>query len=75
MTKSKICYIIALRGGYMAVRRVNVTVEPELYDEFYRYAERKGISISPFLQAKMREFIEEEKEFEEFKKAKKKGTL
>lgn len=54
----------------MAVRRINVTVEPELYDEFYKYAERKGISISPFLQAKMREFIEEEKEFEEFKKAK-----
>lgn len=59
----------------MAVRRVNVTVEPELYDEFYKYAERKGISISPFLQAKMREFIEEEKEFEEFKERKRKGTL
>lgn len=59
----------------MAVRRVNVTVEPELYDEFYKYAERKGISISPFLQAKMREFIEEEKEFEEFKEKKRKGLL
>ena len=59
----------------MAVRRVNVTVEPELYDEFYKYAERKGISISPFLQAKMRDFIEEEKEFEEFKEKKRKGLL
>lgn len=59
----------------MAVRRVNVTVEPELYDEFYKYAERKGISISPFLQAKMKEFIEEEKEFEEYKEKKKKGLL
>ena len=36
----------------MAVRRVNVTVETELYDEFYKYACKKGISISPFLQAK-----------------------
>ena len=59
----------------MAVRRVNVTVEPELYDEFYKYADKKGISISPFLQAKMREFIEEEKEFEEFKEKKRKGLL
>lgn len=59
----------------MAVRRVNVTIEPGLYDEFYKYACKKGISISPFLQAKMREFIEEEKEFEEYKKLKKKGAL
>lgn len=59
----------------MAVKRINVTVEPELYEEFYKYACKKGISISPFLQAKMREFIEEEKEFEEFKNAKKKGAL
>lgn len=47
----------------------------ELYDEFYKYACRKGISISPFLQAKMEEFIKEEKEFEEFKKLKKEGKL
>ncbi len=59
----------------MAVRRVNVTMEPELYDEFYKYACKKGISLSPFLQAKMREFIEEEKEFQEFKELKRKGTL
>lgn len=59
----------------MAVRRVNVTVEPELYDEFYKYACKKGISISPFLQAKMKEFIEEEKEFEECKEKKRKGLL
>lgn len=59
----------------MAVRRVNVTVDHELYDEFYKYACRKGISISPFLQAKMKEFIEEEKEFEEYKEKKRKGLL
>lgn len=59
----------------MAVRRVNVTMDPELYDEFYKYACKKGVSISPFLQAKMREFIEEEKEFEEYKERKRKGTL
>lgn len=59
----------------MTLKRVNVTMPEELYDEFYKYACRKGISISPFLQAKMEEFIKEEKEFEEFKKLKKEGKL
>ena len=59
----------------MAVKRLNVTVDPELLEEFYKYADKKGITISPFLQAKMKEFIEEEKEFEQFKEMKRKGTL
>ena len=59
----------------MAVKRLNVTVDPELLEEFYEYADRKGISVSPFLQAKMREFIAEEKEFAEFKEIKKNGEL
>ena len=59
----------------MTLKRINVTMPEELYDEFYKYACRKGISISPFLQAKMEEFIKEEKEFEEFKKLKKEGKL
>lgn len=59
----------------MAVKRLNVTVDPELLEEFYEYADKKGISISPFLQAKMREFIQEEKEFAEFKEMKRNGTL
>ena len=59
----------------MTLKRINVTMPEELYDEFYKYACRKGISISPFLQAKMEEFIKEEKEFEEFKKLKKEGQL
>ena len=54
----------------MTLKRINVTMPEELYDEFYKYACRKGISISPFLQVKMQEFIEEEKEFEQFKKLK-----
>jgi len=59
----------------MTVQRLNVTVDPELLEEFYKYACKKGITISPFLQAKMKEFIEEEKEFEEYKQRKRKGTL
>lgn len=59
----------------MAVKRLNVTVDPELLEEFYNYADRKGITVSPFLQAKMREFIEEEKAFEEFKEMKKQENI
>lgn len=59
----------------MAVQRINITMEPELFAEFNKYAQKRGISISPFVQAKIREFIEEEKEFQEFKERKRKGTL
>ena len=59
----------------MVVKRLNVTVDPELLEEFYEYADRKDISIPPFLQAKMREFIAEEKEFAEFKEMKKNCNL
>ncbi|WP_274380429.1 hypothetical protein [Clostridium chrysemydis] len=43
----------------MAVQRVNITLEPELFEEFKKYAYKKGITISPFVQAKIKEFIEE----------------
>ncbi|MDU2292268.1 CopG family transcriptional regulator [Clostridioides difficile] len=59
----------------MAVQRVNITLDPELLEEFKKYASKKGVSISPFVAAKMKEFIEEEKEFEEYKEKKKKGLL
>lgn len=59
----------------MAVQRVNVTLDPDLLEEFKKYAVKKGIGISPFLAAKMQEFIAEEQEFEEYKEKKRKGTL
>lgn len=59
----------------MAVQRINITMDPKLFAEFNKYAQKRGISISPFVQAKVREFIEEEKEFQEFKERKRKGTL
>ena len=55
----------------MALKRINVTMQ----EEFYKYAWRKGITLSPFLQVKMQEFIDEEKEFEQFKKLKEEGKL
>lgn len=45
----------------MAVKRLNVTEDPELLEEFYEYVDRKGISVSPFLQAKMKEELKSNK--------------
>lgn len=45
----------------MAVMKVTISVQPELFDEFVLYASRTGVSISGFVQAKMKEFISEEK--------------
>ena len=51
----------------MVVKRVNITVDPETLDEFYRLAAKKGIKFSTWVQVKMEEFIEEEKMIEEYR--------
>jgi len=57
----------------MLVRKsLNITIEPGIYEEFCDYAGKKGIRVSPWVNAKMKEFIEEEKEAEVEKAAKKK---
>ncbi|MEN8075313.1 hypothetical protein ABFP60_00040 [Clostridioides difficile] len=43
--------------------------------QFKKYASKKGVLISLFVATKMKEFIEEEKEFEEYKEKKKKGAF
>ncbi len=52
----------------MAVTRHNITLEPEVYEEFCRYAGKKGIKVSTWVNIKMKEFIEEEKMIEEMRK-------
>jgi hypothetical protein len=42
-----------------------------VFEEFCKYADPKGIKISPWVNAKMQEFIEEEKTLEELRKNKK----
>ncbi|MGM0971697.1 MAG: hypothetical protein ACQEW2_02435 [Bacillota bacterium] len=54
----------------MVVKRVNITVDPETLDEFYRLASKKGIKFSTWVQVKMEEFIEEEKMIEEYRRKK-----
>lgn len=56
----------------MLVRQtVNITSEPEVYDEFCKYAGKKRIRVSAWVNAKMKEFIEEEKQAEAEKPTKK----
>lgn len=54
-----------------AVRRQNITVDPVIFDKFCDYAGRKGIKISTWVTAKMKEFVEEEEALEEMRKNKK----
>ena len=55
----------------LARQSLNVSLEPGVLDEFCKYACLKGIRISPWVNAKMKEFIEEEKSQEQLKNLKK----
>ncbi|HGG0416077.1 TPA: hypothetical protein ACJFE8_000827 [Clostridium sporogenes] len=44
----------------MATIRKNITLDPEVYENFCKIAERKGIRMSTWINAKMKEFIEQE---------------
>ncbi|MFC0188500.1 hypothetical protein ACFFJY_09395 [Fictibacillus aquaticus] len=54
----------------MATKRVNITVDPETLDEWYRLAGRKGMKFSTWIQVMMEEFIEEERMIEEYRQKK-----
>jgi len=57
--------------GYMVDKhRQNITLEPEVFEEFCHYAGPKGIKISTWINERMKEFIEDEKVLEEMKKKK-----
>lgn len=55
----------------MAARKTNITLDPAVFEEFCKYAGPLGIKISPWVCARMKEFIEEEKAKEELKNLKK----
>lgn len=55
----------------MAKKRQNITLDPEVLEEFCNCAGRKGVKISTWINLKMKEFIEEEKEMEDLRKQKK----
>ncbi len=49
-------------------KKLNITLDPEVLDEFCKYASKYGTSISSWIEVKMQDFIEEEKELEELRK-------
>lgn len=53
-----------------AMSRHNISLEPDVYEEFCKYAGKKGIKVSTWVNIKMKEFIEEEKMIEEYRKKK-----
>ena len=55
----------------MAVKRQNMSIDPQVYEDFVKYSEKKAIKVSTWVTMKMREFVKEEKELEELKKARK----
>ncbi|KIL07460.1 uracil-DNA glycosylase [Clostridium botulinum] len=57
----------------MAKKKLNLTLDPKIFEEFCKYAAKYGTSISAWVEVKMQEFVEEQKEYEEFKRNKK-GT-
>jgi metal-responsive CopG/Arc/MetJ family transcriptional regulator len=60
----------------MAKKKFNITLDPEVLDEFCKYSSKYGTSISSWIEVQMKDFIEEEKEVEEIRKQirAKKGT-
>ena len=44
------------------MKRQNITIEPEVYEKFVEIASKNGIKLSPWVNSKMKEFIEEEEE-------------
>ncbi|WP_248561763.1 hypothetical protein [Niallia sp. NCCP-28] len=54
----------------LATTRHNITLEEGVYDEFAKYAAKKGIKISTWINIQMKNFIEEEKMIEEYRNKK-----
>ena len=56
----------------MATVKQNMSIDEKVLEDFCKYAGKKGIKISTWVTAKMKEFIEEEKLLEEYRKSKNK---
>ncbi|MBT2727825.1 hypothetical protein J7E63_12840 [Bacillus sp. ISL-75] len=48
--------------------RHNISLEDDVYRDFVKLAEKKGIKISTWINQQMKQFIEEEKLLEEIRK-------
>lgn len=55
------------------MKRQNISIEPEVYEQFCKYASRHGIKLSTWINAQMKEFIEDQKLLDELKEQKKRS--
>jgi len=55
----------------LAAVRQNMSLDPKVFEEFCKYAGKKGIKISTWVNLKMQEFIEEEKLLEQLREMRK----
>ena len=55
----------------MAKKKLNLTLDPEIFEEFCKHAAKYGTSISAWVEVKMQEFVQEQKDYEEFKRNRK----
>lgn len=44
----------------MAVKKFNITLDPELVERFQAIAEPLGMKLSPFLNQQLKKFVEEQ---------------
>lgn len=58
----------------MSKKKLNLTLDPEIFEKFCKYAAKYGTSISAWVEFKMQEFVDEQKEYEEFKKNRRGGV-
>lgn len=57
----------------LATKKVSMTIDEKVYDDFCWYASRKGIKISTWVNVQMQNFVEEEKMIDEYRKEKKRS--
>lgn len=53
-----------------AQRRQNITLDPVVFEEFCKYAGPMGIKISIWINAKVKEFVDDQKLLEKIKNKK-----
>jgi hypothetical protein len=58
----------------LAVKRQNITLDPDILERFCNIAGRKGIKISSWINQRMKEFVEEEEAAEAAKEQSKKHS-
>lgn len=52
--------ILSAEVIHLAVRKANMTIDIDVYERFIKIAEKKGIRVSTWVNARMKEFVEQE---------------